>query len=84
MRLVLLGGADDARGFRLAGVESAICRSRADVDDAVAALLEDRTRPPAVVMVSASVHRLAADAVVALQDRLHWPIVVVLPESGRE
>ena len=82
MRLVLLGDADDARGFRLAGVETTICRTRADVDHAVAQLFEDGGEPTSVVLVSAPVHHLAPSVIDALQDRPRWPILVLLPEHG--
>ena len=82
MTLVLLGDADDARGFRLAGVESTVCRTRDDVERAVAALLASGARPTGVVLVSESVYQLAPSVMDALQDRPRWPILVVLPEQG--
>jgi vacuolar-type H+-ATPase subunit F/Vma7 len=82
MRLVLLGDPDDARGFRLAGVEATVCRTRDDVERAVAALPEDGDRQIGVVLVSASVYQLAPSVMDALQDRPRWPILLVLPEQG--
>ena len=82
MRLVLLGGADDARGFRLAGVETTVCRTREDVERAVAELSEKGDRQAAVVLVSEAVYQLAPVVVDMLQDR-RWPILVVLPEHEK-
>jgi len=81
MKLVLLGDADAARGFRLAGVETTVCRTRDDVERAAARLLEDGDREIGVVLVSRSVYQLAPTAMDALQDRPRWPILVVLPEQ---
>ena len=82
MTLVLLGDADDARGFRLAGVEDRVCRTRADVDRAVAELFDGVGGRVGVVLVSEPVYRLAPDVMAALQDRPRWPILVVLPEHN--
>ena len=82
MRLVLLGNLDDARGFRLAGVETIVCRTRDDVDRAVAGLLAEGN--VGAVLVSEAVYRLAPGVLTALQDRPQWPIVLVLPEDGAD
>lgn len=82
MRLVLLGDAADARGFRLAGVDSTVCRTRDDVDRAVAELFENGDGHTGIVLVSAPVYRLAPSVMDALQNRPRWPILVMLPESG--
>ena len=83
MTLLLLASADDARGFRLAGVACTVCRTREDVDRATADLLADRgSQPPGIVLVSEPVAQLAPAAVEALQARPHWPIVLVLPGTG--
>jgi vacuolar-type H+-ATPase subunit F/Vma7 len=79
MRLVLLGDADDARGFRLAGVETTVCRTRDDVERAVADLSGNGDEQTGVVLVSERVYRLAPGVVDALHDRPRWPILVVLP-----
>ena len=79
MTLVLLGDADDARGFRLAGVESRVCRTRGDVDRAIADLF-DGGGQTGVVLVSEPVYRIAPDAIAPLMDRPRWPILAVLPE----
>ena len=83
MRLVLLGDADDARGFRLAGVESTVCRTRDDAQRAVDECLHG-DRPAGVVLVSECVYRLAPMLFDELQDRPRWPIVMVLPAPGTE
>ncbi len=79
MRLVLLGDADDARGFRLAGVETTVCRTRDDVERAVADL-SDHSDEIGGVLVSERVHRLAPGVVDALHENPRWPILIVLPE----
>jgi vacuolar-type H+-ATPase subunit F/Vma7 len=80
MTLAVLGDVADARGFRLAGVESRVCRTRDQVARATAALADG----VGVVLVSASVYRLAPSEIDALRDRPRWPIVVMLPDTGQE
>lgn len=77
MRLVVLSDADDARGFRLAGVETIVCRTHADLDRALAERLGHERSD--VVLVSERVYHLAPVVLDALQNRPGWPIVVVLP-----
>lgn len=87
MRLVLLGDADDGRGFRLAGVETILCRTRDDVEREVATLLQDGGRQIGVVLVSAAVYQLAPHMIDAIRDRPLWPILLVLPghaDAGRK
>jgi vacuolar-type H+-ATPase subunit F/Vma7 len=75
MRLVVLSDGDEARGFRLAGVHTIVCRTRADVDRA---LVERRGPDRADVMLVADrVYRLAPTAIDALQNRPGWPVVVL-------
>ena len=78
MRLVLLGDPDDARGFRLAGVESTVCRTGDDVRLAVDEVRGGGT-PAGVVLVTESVYQLAPTVLDALRDRPRGPIVIVLP-----
>jgi vacuolar-type H+-ATPase subunit F/Vma7 len=80
MRLVVLSDGDDARGFRLAGVDTIVCRTRADVDRALA----ERRRPDRsdVMLVSERVYRLAPTAIDARQNRPGWPLLVVLPGAS--
>ena len=80
MRIVLLGDSGDARGFRLAGIESFVCRTRDDLDRAVAALAETGNERAGLVLVSEPVYRMAPGAIDALQDRPRWPVVLILPE----
>ena len=80
MRLVVLGDADDARGFRLAGVETVVCRTQADVDRALAGCVGHERSD--VVLVSERVYHLAPTVLDALQNRPGWPILVVLPGSS--
>ena len=78
MRLALLGDEDDARGFRLAGVDAMVCRTRDDVDRAASELAGGNHA--SVVLVSDTVYRLASTAIDELQAGASWPIVLVLPE----
>ncbi len=78
MRLVVLSDGDDARGFRLAGVDTIVCRTPADIDRALA----ERRGPDRVMLVSEPVYRLAPRAIDALQNRPGWPLVVVLPGAS--
>lgn len=73
MRVVVLGDDADARGFRLAGVAAAGCRTREDVVEAV----RRADDPEAVVLVSPAVVRLAPDAIDRLRDGTR--LVLVLP-----
>jgi len=75
MRLVVLSDGDEARGFRLAGVDTIVCRTRADLDRALA----ERRGPDRVMLVSERVYRLAPRAIDAFQNRPGWPLLVVLP-----
>ena len=83
MRLALLCDADAARGFRLAGVDATVCRTREDVERAASALASGEPAA-SVVLVSDTVYRLAPAAIDDLRDHPRWPIVVVLPEPGVE
>jgi vacuolar-type H+-ATPase subunit F/Vma7 len=78
MTLVVLGDIADVRGFRLAGVESHVCRTRDEVRLATVALNDD----VGVVFVSGPVYRLAPAEIDALRDRPRWPVVVVLPDTS--
>ena len=78
MRLVVLSDGDEARGFRLAGVDTIVCRTPADVDGALA----ERCGPDRVMLVSERVSRLAPRVIDALQNRPGWPLVVVLPGAS--
>lgn len=76
----MLGDADDVAGFALAGVAGAVCTTRGEIAEA---LRELRGRPesPSLLLVSASVARLAGPA---LDDFFHPdrpPRALILPEA---
>ncbi len=79
--IVLLGDAADARGFRLAGVASVVCRTAADVDRALRQLDAAKTHRQDVVLVSRSVYRVAADRIDAVSAAA-GPMVLVLPATA--
>ena len=84
MKLVLLADVDDDRGFRLAGVDSTRCRTRLDIERAVADLVRHGEGELGVVLVSESVYQLAPRVIDALRETARWPLVVVLPEQAAE
>jgi hypothetical protein len=72
-----LGGADDARGFALAGWPARACRDAADL---VAAFRQLRDRSDlALVVVSADTAALAPHAVDAFRRAVRGTVVLVLP-----
>ncbi|MBZ5558073.1 MAG: V-type ATP synthase subunit F [Acidobacteriia bacterium] len=81
MPLLVLGDADDARGFRLAGVKALACGTERDLDRAIRDLVAAGGEPGSVVLVSEAVRRLSPAAIDALTSRPGWPMVVVMPES---
>lgn len=80
--IVALGDAGDARGFRLAGVNSIVCRDAQDVQHAVRQLALTAQDTHAVVLVCPSAYRSAPDAVDRLASTAGGPTVLVLPASG--
>lgn len=83
-QIVLLGDADDARGFRLAGVTALVCRTAADVDAALRQVTcSDRDRAD-IVLVSDAVYRLAPERVDAVSLGREGPMVLVLPVTDGE
>ena len=80
MPLLVLGDADDARGFRLAGVKARACGTERDLDRAIRDVVA-AGETGSVVLVSEAVRRLSPAAIDALTSRPGWPMVVVMPES---
>lgn len=81
MPLLVLGDADDVRGFRLAGVKALACSTERDLDRAICDCVASGGGPGSVVLVSEAVRRLAPARVDALTTRAGWPMVVVMPEK---
>ena len=79
--VVFVGGAADARGFRLAGVTT-VSPTRAAVDGAVSQWLAPEAKRPALVIVSAEAMAQARDRLAALESDADGPVVVVLPDEG--
>ena len=83
-QVVLLGDADDARGFRLAGVTALACRTAADVLGALRHVTRsDRDRAD-IVLVSDAVYRLAPEHVDAVSVGGEGPMVLVVPVTDGE
>lgn len=77
MKIRLVGDADDALGFSLAGIEGTVPRDRREADRDLAAI---ETEPGVgLVLVSAAVEELGAPALERLRDRGGVPVIVILP-----
>jgi vacuolar-type H+-ATPase subunit F/Vma7 len=76
MPLLVLGNADEVRGFRLAGVRALACGTARDLDRAI----RDFVEPGSVLLISDAVRRAAPKTIDALTGRPGWPLVVVIPE----
>jgi vacuolar-type H+-ATPase subunit F/Vma7 len=81
MRVLVLGTADDARGFALAGARAIVPQGRREVAAALARASEEQP-PVGLVLVSAEVAALAEDAVRAFAARAGSPPILVLPGAG--
>jgi vacuolar-type H+-ATPase subunit F/Vma7 len=79
--VVFVGGGDDARGFRLAGV-AAVAPTREGIAAAVDRWLTADAGRPALVIVSAESMAAAPDRLSALEAYADGPIVVILPDRG--
>ena len=79
--VVFVGGAADARGFRLAGV-TAVSPTRAAIDSAVSAWLAPDARRPVLVIVSAEAMAEARGRLAMLEKDADGPIVLVLPDQN--
>ena len=77
MNALVLGGADDVRGFALAGWPSRACRDAAELAEALAGL---RGRDDvALVLLSAETAALAPQALEAFRAGAPGTLVLVLP-----
>ncbi|HLN81523.1 MAG TPA: V-type ATP synthase subunit F [Thermoanaerobaculia bacterium] len=81
MRIRLVGDADDALGFSLAGIEGIVPRDRREADRAFAAI--EAEKGIGLVLVSAAVEDLGSPALERLKLRGGIPAIVVLPARAR-
>ena len=77
MRIRLVGDADDALGFSLAGIESTVPRDRREADRAFTTI--EAEKGVGLVLVSAAVEHLGSPALERLRRRGGIPAIVVLP-----
>ena len=76
--MLVLGDADDARGFALVGAKTRRCATREDVVRALRAMDPDTS----IVVFSRKAAALAPAEVDALVAAARGPIAIVLPEPG--
>jgi vacuolar-type H+-ATPase subunit F/Vma7 len=79
--MLVLGDARDARGFRLAGVSSAVCQQREDVERSLREFGKAGTTD-GLLVISDQVYRLAPDLFDALSEESQRAVVLVLPGTG--
>lgn len=77
--VLVLANDDDARMFRLAGVEAVVCRTEGEVTRAIDGLHAGARSPVALLLVSEPVYRMGRAACDGLDASSEWPIVFVLP-----
>ncbi len=80
MKIVLLGDADDVRGFALAGVDGHVCQDRGAVESALARI-GAHAAEMGLVLISAAVAGLASRAIERLRAQEGSPAVIILPET---
>ena len=73
-----MGRPDEVRGFALAGVETAPCRTAQDADRVLSTLVADRSHV-GVIVVPAWVNQAVAGVVARARAQRDAPVVVVLP-----
>ena len=78
--ILVLGDADDARGFALAGASVVRCRTRENVLRSLRPI-DAGDLAPTLVMASARVYALAPADLDRLRDRRTGPVVLILPET---
>jgi vacuolar-type H+-ATPase subunit F/Vma7 len=78
MRVLVLGNADDARGFALAGATAIAPKSRRELETALA-----HATDVGLVLLSAEIAALAPRAVRAFVERPFAPPLLVLPAEPR-
>lgn len=79
MRIVVLGNAEDVRGFALAGVHGQVCRDARQAE-ANLAHIAAHAAEVGLLLISSSVARLAMRTVERLREREGGPTVIVLPD----
>jgi vacuolar-type H+-ATPase subunit F/Vma7 len=82
VKICLVGDADDALGFSLAGIEGTVPRDRREADRAFAAI--EAEKDIGLVLLSAAVEDLGSPALERLKRRGGIPAVVVLPARAPE
>ncbi len=82
MRVLVLGTADDARGFGLAGALAWAPRGRREIEAALARAVTEEP-PIGLVLVSAEIAAEAPRAVRSFAERAGAPPLLVLPEGRR-
>lgn len=75
-----MGQPDEVRGFALAGVETAPCRTAQDAGRVFSTLVADRSHV-GVIVVSAWVNQAVAGAIAHAREERDAPVVVVLPPT---
>jgi len=80
VRIVVLGDADDVRGFALAGVEGQVCQDLGAAESALAQI-GARAGEVGLLLISAAVAGFAPSAVERLRRQEGGPAVVILPEA---
>lgn len=80
MRIVAVGQPDEVRGFALAGVETAPCRTAQEADRVLSTLVADDSQV-GVIVVSAWANQAVAGSVARARERRDAPVVIVLPPT---
>jgi len=80
VKIVLLGDADDVRGFALAGVEGHVCHDQGAAESALAQIARHAAEV-GLVLVSPAVAGLASHALERLYRQEEGPAVLMLPEA---
>jgi vacuolar-type H+-ATPase subunit F/Vma7 len=79
VRIIVLGDADDVRGFALAGVEGHVCQDLGAAESTLAQI-GAQVGEVGLVLISAAVAGLASRAVERLRRQEGSPAVVILPQ----
>jgi len=77
--MIAIGRADEVRGFALAGVEVAPCRTPHEADALVLALTTDAT--VGLLMVPSWVEEAARTSIARARGRRPTPAILVLPDA---
>jgi vacuolar-type H+-ATPase subunit F/Vma7 len=83
VRLFVLGDADDVTGFALAGVPGGVCRTRADLHEALRRL-RGEPETPLLLLVSESAHQLDSSALERLAKADRGTHLLRLPSTPHD